>query len=102
MMQRLIEQPADEGDVLEGPTHLGRVRYHLSVYQRFSETDDAPTGAALEVEGHIMPVDQLDLAELHRRRRELTLRLADGRVLDFLMADPAGTIRSTGRGLSTR
>jgi hypothetical protein len=98
-MQRLIEQLADEGDVHEGRIRLGRVRYHLSVYQHFSEVDDQSTGAALEAEGHITPVDHLDLADLHRRRSEMRLRLADGRVLDFLMANPDGTIRSTGRGL---
>ena len=101
-MQRLIEQPADEGDVLEGPTRLGRVRYHLSVYQHFSEADDSPTGASFEVEGHITPVDHLDLTELHRPRSELTLHLADGRVLDFLIANADGMIRSTGRGLHTQ
>jgi hypothetical protein len=29
----------------------------------------------------------------------MRLRLADGRVLDFLIASADGTIRSTGRGL---
>jgi hypothetical protein len=98
-VQRLIEQPADEGDVLEGRVHLGRVLYHLSVYQRFSETDNASVSAYLEVEGRVTPVDHLDLAELHRRRAELMLRLADGRTLEFSMANGEGTIRSTGRGL---
>jgi hypothetical protein len=98
-MQRLIEQLADEGEVHEGRTRLGRVRYHLSVYQHFSEGDDQPTGAALDAEGHITPLDRLDLAELQRRRSEMRLRLADGRVLDFLIANADGTIRSTGRGL---
>lgn len=98
-MQRLIEQPTDDGDVLEGPVHLGRVHYHLSVYQHFFEADVEPVPTDLEVEGRITPVDHLDLAELHRRRSELTLRLADGRALDFSMANQGGTIRSTGRGL---
>ena len=98
-MQRLIEQPADEGDVLEGDVPLGRVLYHLSVYQQFSEADNEPVPAYLEVEGRITPVNQLDLVELHGRRAELTLRLADGRVLDFSMTNGTGTIRSTGRGL---
>lgn len=98
-MQRLIEQPADEGDVLEGDVPLGRVLYHLSVYQQFSESDAEPVPTYLEVEGRITPVNQLDLAELHGRRADLTLRLADGRVLDFSIADRTGTIRSTGRGL---
>lgn len=98
-MQRLIEQPADEGEVLEGPNRLGRVRYHLSVYRHFSEADDQPAPASLEVEGHITPVDRLDLPDLHRRWSELTLRLADGRRLDFLLSSEDGAIRSTGRGL---
>jgi len=98
-VQRLIEQPADDGDVVEGRARLGRVHYHLSVYQHFSEADDEPVPASLEVEGHITPLDRLDLAELHQRRTELTLRLADGRALDFLMANSEGAIRSTGRGL---
>ena len=101
-MQRLIEQPADDGDVLEGRTRLGRVHYHLSVYQHFSEADDEAVPAFLEVEGHITPLDDLDLAEFHQRRAELTLRLADGRVLDFLIANGEGAIRSTGRGLYRR
>jgi len=101
-VQRLIEQPADDGDVVEGRARLGRVHYHLSVYQHFSEAEDEPVPASLEVEGHITPLDQLDLAELHQRRTELTLRLADGRALDFLMANSEGAIRSTGRGLYRR
>jgi hypothetical protein len=100
IMQRLIEQPADEGDILEGSRPLGRVHYHLSVYQHFSEADAEPLAAgALEVEGHISPLEPLDMAELHIRRPELTLRLADGRTLDFTMANADGTIRSTARGL---
>lgn len=98
-VQRLIEQPVDEGDVLEGGVHLGRVLYHLSVYQQFSETDTESVPAYFEVEGRITPVDQLNLTELHRRRAELKLRLADGRVLDFTMANETGAIRSTARGL---
>lgn len=98
-MQRLVEQLVDEGDVVEGANRLGRVHYHLSVYQRFSEIEAEPVRAFLEVEGRINPLDRLDLPRLYQRRRELTLRLADGRALDFSMADETGTIRSTGRGL---
>lgn len=98
-MQRLIEQPSDEGDIFEGSRPLGRVHYHLSVYQQFSEADEEPVATALEVEGHISPLGPLDVVELHVRRPELTLRLADGRTLDFTMANADGTIRSTARGL---
>ena len=98
-MQRLIEQPVDEGDVWEGPSRLGRVRYHLAVYQQFSMVEDEPVPASLDVEGQIMPQDPIELAELHHRRAELRLQLADGRSLEFTVADAAGVIRSTGRGL---
>lgn len=98
-MQRLIEQTADEGDVFEGPAHLGRVHYHLAVYQYFSDAANEPVPANLEVEGRITTLDALDIVELHRRESELTLHLADGRLLDFLIANQEGTIHSTGRGL---
>jgi hypothetical protein len=57
--------------------------------------------AHFEVEGRITPVDPVDLSTLYQRAAELTLRLADGRLLDFSIADERGTIRSTGRGLYT-
>lgn len=98
-MQRLIEQPTGDGDVLEERTRLGRVHYHLSVYQHFSQVEDEPVATSLEVEGRITPLEFLDLAKLHQRRAELTLQLPDGRVLNFSMMDREGTIRSTGRGL---
>lgn len=101
-MQRLIEQPTGEGDVLNGPARLGRVHYHLDVYQHFSDMEDEPVPPSLEVEGRLTPLDLLDLADLHQRGMDLTLRLADGRTLDFSIADQAGRIRSTGRGLHTR
>ena len=96
-MQRLVEQPADHGDVLEGPVPIGRVHYHLSVYQHFSEADE-PVPADLVVEGRITFIEDRDLTEFHRRGSELTLRLADGRALDFSVRTD-GSIRSTGRGL---
>jgi hypothetical protein len=97
-MQRLIEQPVDDGDVLKGAVRVGRVHYHLSVYQHFSEGDQAIAGD-LVVEGRITPIEAMDLAEFHRRGSELTLRLADGRALDFSVGTGEGAIRSTGRGL---
>jgi hypothetical protein len=98
-VQRLIEQPVDQGDVLEKGARIGRVHYHLSVYQHFSDLEDEPVPAWLEVEGHVIPQDDLDLQAFHRRKAELTLRLADGRLLDFSMTSADGEIRSTGRGL---
>ena len=101
-MQRIIEQPADEGDLFAGAIRLGRVHYHLSVYQHFSDAEGESVPANLEVEGRIAPLDEVDLAELHHRGSELTLRLADGRALDFSTTDDEGRIRSTGRGLYGR
>ena len=100
-MQRLVEQPVDDGDVLDGASQVGRVRYHLSVYQQFSEVADQVVLPHFEVEGRLTPVDDLDVAQLHARAAELTLRLADGRLLDFLIAHEDGRIRSTGRVLYT-
>ena len=101
-MQRLVEQPADEGDVFGGAARLGRVVYPLSVYQPFSDAEGELVPAHLEVEGRIAPIDTMDLAGLHQRAAELTLHLADGRLLDFTVANASGTIRSTGRGLYER
>jgi hypothetical protein len=97
-VQRLIEQPADVGDLFDGSRRLGRVHYHLSVYQNFSPVENEPAPANLDVEGRISPVDPPELPA-RQRRAELTLHLADGRMLDFSMADETGTIRSTGLGL---
>jgi len=97
-VQRLIEQPAGEGDVLEAGTPLGRVHYHLSVYRHFSDLEGEPVPPAIDVEGKIAPRGQVDLTALHERQADLTLRLADGRLLDFSIVDAAGVIRSTGRG----
>ncbi len=97
-MQRLIEQAVDDGEVLDRGSFVGRVHYHLSVYQHFSELEGESVPAALEVEGLIVPHDGTDLSDL-QRERELTLRLADGRFLDFSIITESGAIRSTGRGL---
>lgn len=97
-MLRLIEQPVDDGEVLQGRTSLGRVHYHLSIYQHFSESgESAPSH--LEAEGKLTPIDSLDFSTLTTRDADLTLCLADGRRLEFKVADATGTIRSTGRGL---
>jgi hypothetical protein len=97
-MQRLIEQPVGEGDLLEEGGRIGRVHYHLDVYQHFSD-DGEPVPANLEVEGRISTHGDLDLAALHRLGLEFTLRLADGRALDFRFIHDDGTVRSTARGL---
>ena len=101
-MQRLIEQPADEGQVLQGGLLLGRVHYHLSVYRHFSDLEGEPVPAGIEVEGVIMPREGIDLTDLQRGQPDLTLQLADGRLLDFSIVAADGAIRSTGRGLFAR
>lgn len=97
-MQRLVEQPAGEGDVVRNGARLGRAHYHLSVYRHFVDEGEAPP-AHPEVEGRIRGLDELDLLPLHRAGVELTLRLADGRALDFRIIHEDGTVHSTGRGL---
>jgi hypothetical protein len=99
MVQRLVEQPTDTGEVFKGSNRLGRAHYHLAVYQHFSDADDESVPPNVEVEGRIAAVDDVDFAALCHQRAELTLRLADGRALDFSVIDETGRIRSTGRGL---
>jgi hypothetical protein len=96
--QRLVEQPVGDGDLFEEGGRLGRVHYHLAVYQHFSEEGE-PVPANLEVEGRISGSDALDIPGLHRLGLELTLRLADGRALDFRLLHEDGTLHSTARGL---
>jgi hypothetical protein len=97
-MQRLVEQPSGDGEIFQGSLSLGSAHYHLSVYQHFSRTDDESVPANVEVEGHVRTHD-VNVAELHLRRSELTLRLSDGRALDFWLIDTAGRLHSTGRQL---
>jgi hypothetical protein len=80
----------------------GRVHYHLSVYQHFSDAEGEPVPAHITVEGRITPAGGSDLIETHLEGSELTLHLADGRALDFSVVNEGGTIRSTGRGLHQR
>ena len=99
-MERLIEQPVGDGDVFQENGRIGRVHYHLAVYQHFSETGES-VAPNREVEGRITAHDDLDVAGLHQLGLELTLRLADGRALDFRIVHEDGTIHSTARGLYT-
>lgn len=98
-MQRLVEQPTDDGSLIAGTLPLGRVHYHLAVYQHFSDSENEIVPANLEIEGRIVPLDDVDLAAFQSTGVELTLRLADGRALDFSLIDEDGRLRSTGRGL---
>jgi len=98
-MQRLVEQPVDEGVVFKGAERVGRVHYHLSVYQQFSEGEGPMGAGVLEVEGRIAPLDPVDVSGLPLHESEYTLHLSDGRRLDFTIAGGDGRIRSTGRGL---
>jgi hypothetical protein len=97
-MQRLVEQPSGDGEIFEGTMCLGSAHYHLSVYQHFSGSPEDVVPANVEVEGRLRPRG-VDIAELHRRGSEFTLRLSDGRALDFSFIDGDGRLRSTGRQL---
>jgi hypothetical protein len=99
-MQRLIEQWVGDGELFAENGRVGRAHYHLAVYQHFSDEGE-PVPANLEVEGRVTAHDDLDIAGLHRLGLELTLRLADGRALDFRIVHEDGTIHSTARGLYT-
>ena len=96
-MQRLIEQPVGEGDVLDGDTPVGRVHYHLAVYRHYSDNEGESVPLQFEIEGRISATDTLSLVDLDASEA-LTLCLADGRRLDFHLLND-GSIRSTGLGL---
>jgi hypothetical protein len=66
--------------------------YDLTVVTR-NVPHHEPTGVAV--------LNSLDIAGLSRLGLELTLRLADGRALDFHILREDGTIHSTARGLYT-
>ena len=63
-MQRLVEQPTDEGEVFDGGDRLGRVHYHLSVYQHFLfllrafSTDSPPNYLESAILSFLLLVDQ--------------------------------------------
>jgi hypothetical protein len=97
-MQRLVEQPSGDGELFDGTTSLGPAHYHLSVYQHFADVASESVPANVEVEGRVRP-RVLDITAWHRRGAELTLRLSDGRALDFSFIDDEGRLRSTGRQL---
>ena len=96
-MKRLVEQPAGEGVVVRNGASLGRAHYHLSVYRYFTDEGEVPGHP--EVEGRIRGLDDLDVLGLQRAGVELTLRLDDGRALDFRIIHEDGTVHSTGLGL---
>jgi hypothetical protein len=97
-MQRLVEQPSGDGEIFDGPMCLGSAHYHLSVYHHFSASEGETVPANVEVEGRLRP-HGVDIAQLQRRRSELTLRLSDGRALEFSFIDDDGRLRATGRQL---
>ncbi|PYR37145.1 MAG: hypothetical protein DMF89_09090 [Acidobacteria bacterium] len=104
-MLRLIEQLAGDGEMLDGVTavaaSLGRVHYHLDVYQHFSDMEGETIPASFTVEGRVTPMDTIDLQSLRRRRPEVTLRLTDGRQLRCAITSDDGRLRSTERGMFT-
>jgi len=104
-MLRLIDQLAGDGEMFDGVTDvavsLGRVHYHLSVYQHFSDMEGETIPASFTVEGRVTPVDTIDLQSLRRRLPEVTLRLTDGRLLRCAITSDDGRLRSTERGMFT-
>jgi hypothetical protein len=96
-MQRLIEQPTGNGELVLRGVPLGRVHYHLAVYHHFADGTD-PMPAHHVVEGRVV-AESIDLVELQHAGAEVTLRLADGRALDLRITHEDGTIHSTARGL---
>ncbi len=92
---KVLEQPAGVGPVFDRATgaSVGRAHYSLVHVQEMHRTETF--GGIEDIEGLtdtrgvVQPADRgvhLDVG------RELTLHLADGRRLDFFVADSAGTV----------
>ena len=90
-----IDTYAGAGELMNGSTTLGPVRYSVTCHQR-TAANGLPVPGAFRIHGTVdggMTASFADLVGL-----PLGLKLADGRVLGVMLSDAAGTILSEGHG----
>jgi len=83
------------GELMNGRTVLGPVRYSVTLHQGIS-ANGLPVPGAFRIHGTVdggMTASFADLVGL-----PLGLKLADGRILGIRLSDAAGTVRSEGHG----
>ena len=91
MARRVLESPRGVGEVYAGPVLLRAATYALSVWVE----DDASPAQPSHVDGHI-DITGISEAVVLAGPGELTLRLQDGRRLQFVLTGTGGAI--SGRG----
>jgi hypothetical protein len=98
-MMRLTEQLEGTGQVFERDTPRGDVRYHVRVYQQYPDGAGAPSATLQRLEGSVSALSgsSFDSIDVWRRGADLTLRLEDGRTLEFQLSSSAGTLIASSR-----
>lgn len=88
MARRVVESLTGVGEIYAGKVLLRSTAYELTVFQ-----DDAPLAAAgaLNIDGHI-DITGIAEAVVLTGPQDLTLRLEDGRQLQFALTDTGGHI----------
>lgn len=88
MARRVVESLSGVGEIYAGDVLLRSTPYRLSV---FSDDDSPADGTDLKIEGHI-DITGIAEAVVLAGPQALTLRLEDGRQLEFALANTVGTI----------
>lgn len=88
MARRVVESLIGVGEIYAGDVLLRSTAYDLTVFQ----DDDPPAAAsALKIDGHI-DISGIAEALVLAGPEDLTLRLGDGRHLQFALTDTGGHI----------
>lgn len=98
-MWKLTERLRGVGDLFEGADRLGAVSYALELYSEHVPTSQGLVeGAHHRIEGKAKPLEGFDIARLAEHGTALTLRLDDGRYLDFFF-EADGSVIQRQKGL---
>ncbi|HLV01147.1 MAG TPA: hypothetical protein VKZ59_07770 [Acidobacteriota bacterium] len=88
-----LDRFSGQGDLYLGREKLFEVDYDIRILQEFAESDRITGSESLEsIEGKISTTNPIDLASLVDADKIFTLRLQDGRRIDFSLVDNQGTI----------
>ena len=92
-----VDTYAGTGELMNGSTPLGPVRYSVTCHQR-TAANGLPVPGAFRIHGTVDGGMTASFADLVGQ--PLGLKLADGRVLGITLSDAVGTIHSEGHGPS--
>jgi len=88
MARQVVESLSGVGEIYAGEALLRSTPYQLSV---FRDDDPGAEGGALKIDGHI-DITGIAEAVVLAGPQALTLRLEDGRQLQFALTDTGGKI----------